>query len=267
MKKLLSLALAAQMFVMIPAEAQYRRGPPVAPPTYQARPSYYPPRPSYYPAPQRHRHGLDLGDLGKIGAAIMIATAAVLVISKLSAGDRRVLDTHAVGCANGFERGACGKDVYLPDFNGPVQIRPHQRVYYRSQPNIQCRAMQVVQVNGSRVDVRDTRYLCYQNNQWAPPQASWGQPLYFDQPGMSPSMRRWDYFRPGPAVVGPAPGVRVGVPSGAPRTAPPSASVTTSGVGTAPRVAPPTVQRKMLIPPSQGPAPRMIRPDGTGAMY
>lgn len=230
MKKVLCVALAAQMLLMVPhvASAQGRR----------------------------HRGGSDLGSF--IGGLIVGGVAGFL-ISKLTSGDRRRIDYGVDSCVDGWARGACDRDVYLPDYRQPVRVVPHQRVYFMGQPN-ECRAIQIV----SRGRVVDTQYRCLDGNRWVQPRPHWGQPRYFDRPGMDPRMRRWDYYQgPAPVVVAPRPnghgtghfGARPGgtfaTRPGAPDRLPPTGSFRTQPVdprfqqrpgGPAPMILPPVQQ-------------------------
>lgn len=226
MKKVLCVALAAQMLLMVPhvASAQGRR----------------------------HRGGSDLGSF--IGGLIVGGVAGFL-ISQLSRNDRGRIDVGVDSCVNGYDRGACDRDVYLPDYRQRVRVVPHQRVYFAGQPN-ECRAVQIV--SGGRII--DTQYRCLDGNLWVQPRPHWGQPRYFDARNHDPRMRRWDYYRgPAPVTVtprphGPVPGF--GGPTFATRPAAP----------TAPRFAPPTgtVRTQPVDPRFQqrraGPAPDLLPP-------
>ncbi len=258
MKKIFSLALAAQMFVLVPHGAlaqgfQQRRGPPVihmgpvGPQNHMHRPG---PPPRHFEQNRRRGNGL-----GELLTGIVIGAGIAFALSRLSDGDNRVLYRGAGDCINGYSQDprACDRPVYLPESRTPVQIRPHQRVYYSGQPN-ECKSFFVVQ-NGQTVG---TRVLCQQGNQWGPPQAHWGQPQYFDRPHHDPRMRRWDYnAHRAPVVVAPqvvpigpgrpGPGFqqqRPGVVPGQVRVAPPVASPTGG-----------------FVPPPRNP-PRIISPNG-----
>lgn len=170
MKKILSVALAAQMLLLVPQVAS-----------------------------AGGRRGHDGGGWGTL-IGLGIGAAIGFAIGRLTADDRRAIDRGADDCLKRYSRGACDRPVHLPQYRGNVHIRPHERVYFRGQPN-ECRAFHVMHQGR----VVETRYRCQDGNRWVEPRPQWGQPNYFDAPNHDPRMRRWDYNN-APAVVAPRPG-------------------------------------------------------------